>query len=69
MPHPRASQLKQARRRLRLVRSLTTVSYLAFAVIVAWWLLTPRLGISRPMGIAAVVVWLVTLVASFLLLG
>jgi hypothetical protein len=45
------------------------VSYLAFAVIVAWWLLTPRLGISRPMGIAAVVVWLVTLVASFLLLG
>jgi hypothetical protein len=69
MPHPRASQLKQARWRLRLARFLTTVAYIAFAVVVAWWLLTPPLGISRPLGIAAILVWLVALVTAFLLLG
>jgi|GEM_PF-3531566 len=69
MPHPRASQLRQARRRLRLARFLTTVAYAAFAVVVAWWLLKPPLGISRPLGMAAVLVWLVALVTAFLLLG
>jgi hypothetical protein len=45
------------------------VSYVAFAVVVAWWLLTPPLAISRPMGIGAVVVWLAALLTAFLLLG
>jgi hypothetical protein len=69
MPHPRAAQLKLTRKRLRLLRFLTTVAYVAFAVVAAWWLLTPPLEISRPMGIGAVVVWLAALLTAFLLLG
>jgi len=67
--HSRAPQIKQTRRRLRLAQHLTTVSYLGFAVVVAWWLLTPPLHISRPLGIAVVVVWLVTAMAAFVLMG
>jgi len=69
MPYPRAPQIKQVRRRLRFARCLTTVSYLAFAVVVAWWLLSPPLHISRAMGIAAVAGWLVTAVAAYVLVG
>jgi len=69
MLHPRGPQIKRARARRRVARHLTTVSYLAFGIVVASWLLTLPLHISRPMEIAAVVVWPVTAIAAFVLPG